>query len=34
MKKKNRIIKPFDFFLMPKFRSPDIDTKEDLVAIK
>ena len=34
MKKKNRIIKPFDFFLMPKFRSPDIDTKEDLITIK
>jgi CMP-N-acetylneuraminic acid synthetase len=34
MKKKNRIIEPFDFFLMPKFRSLDIDTKEDLLILK
>ena len=34
MKKKNRIIRPFDFFLMPKFRSTDIDTKEDLFGFK
>ena len=34
LKQKNRIIEPFDFFLMPKYRSIDIDTKEDFLILK
>ena len=34
LKQKNRIIQPFDFFLMPKCRSLDIDTKEDFLILK